>query len=605
MEDEAAKRKALIEENLVNLGIDLEGIKKFAVGEGKSFDSLSEEESKELIAKFKNKDKQEEPKPEEENIIKKENVKAKILVKENNEIKEITEHKEQNIKKEEPKPEEPKQEEPKQEEPKQEEKKEEEKLQENNIPEKKEEKKENEVQNQPKQEIPNPQPQPKTQEQKTDNIQAQNMPEQKNAINQNPQQPPKKELILHKGLYFLEPYDFKTMPQQNNKLLDFVKNKKPIQILISEPKKESEGGFFSKSVYSYRIKCPELNSDIRRTYADFEWLRNQLNKRYPLRLTPVIPKDNVVKNVGKNLKSENEETFEFRKIRYLKRFVDMVLNKKIFATSPILYQFLVLDDQKFKKYKTLLDKKPYELEVGLGNLITVKGEVKCNLEMNTINDSESIINKAISLSDVYNQLISNFDAVVIDLNNLTQHLKNISILFNRAYRNITTFKYKDVEDMTNSFNELKILFENWSYNVNSQCEFFNSAVKETLNYMSLELNEINHTYKRYKDYKYEYEDFTAMIRKEKEDLMTSTINEELKKEENKGKQPNQIKINQKAFEDLFYNKNLLLIEEKKRLVTTMHYLIKDYNKLIKVHCGKVKDMDNLVKKTVVIDYIKG
>ena len=63
--------------------------------------------------------------------------------------------------------------------------------------------------------------------------------------------------------------------------------------------------------------------------------------------------------------------------------------------------------------------------------------------------------------------------------------------------------------------------------------------------------------------------------------------------------------NKEKFDELFYNKNLLLIEEKKRLCTTMHYLIKDYNKLIAIHCKKIKDINELVKKTVVIDFIKG
>ena len=642
MEEEAEKRKLFIDENIVKAGIDLEEIKKLSENNGKSFDTLNTDELKELIEKFKNKDNK-----DENILIIKEKSKAKILVKENKEKKEKTEEKESEHKKEEikneepkqevpkqevqkqeepkqevPKQEEKKQEEPKQEVPKQEEKKEEPENKENNIQEKKEEKKENEIQNQPKLYEPIPNPQPQVPEKKSDNNQVQAQPQtnanipqntqtQPNAnIPQNPQpQPaPKKELPklnLHKGLYFLEPFNFKTASQQNNKLLDFVKNKKPIQILISEPKKEVEGGFFSKALYSYRVQCPELGSDVRRTYADFEWLRNQLNIRYPLRLTPVVSKENAVKNIGKNLKSENEENYELRKIRYLKRFIDTVLNKKIFASSPILYEFLVLDNKTLEKYKNILNKKQYELEVGLNNLITVKGEVKCALEANTINDSENVIGKAISLFDLYNSIVSHVELAVNDFNNLTIHLKNISILFNKLNKNIIAYKYTNVDDMKNSFNDLKESFEKWSSNINSQAEFFNTIIKENLNYMSLELNEINQTFKGYRDYKSEYEDFTLMVKKEKEDLINKYISGELKKDVNKGKTPNQIKINKEAFDEMFYNKNFLLIEEKKRLCTTMHYLIRDYNKLIKIHCKKIKDINENVKKTVVIDFIKG
>ena len=603
MEVEADNKKIFIEENIIQAGINLEELKKYSEDEGKSFDSLNLEELKELLENFKNKDNQEENK-----IIIKENVKAKIFTKENHE----NEQKENNVQKEENKIEEHKQEEPKREEKKEEPKKEEiieePKKEENIIPKKEEEKKENEIQINQKQDIPNPIPQPQIQEPKSDNNISQNPPQENKNINLNPQAVQQKELpklTLHKGLYFLEPFNFKTASQQKNKLLDLVQAKKPIQITISEPKKEAEGGFFSKALFSYRINCPELGSDVRRTYADFEWLRNQLNIRYPLRLTPVVAKENTVKYIGKNLKSENEENFENRKIRYLQRFIQSVLNKKILASSPILYEFLVLDDKKFAKYKSILDKKAYELEVGLSNLITVKGEVKCNLDENTINNSESVINKAISMTDLYNKIVANIDLVVNDFNNLTQHLKEISILFNRLNKNLIEYKYTNVDDMKNSFNDLKELFLKWSNNTNSQCEFFNSIIKENLNYMSLELNEVNQTFKRYRDYKYEYEDFTSMIRKEKDDLINAKINEEMKKEENAGKAPNQIKINKKAFDELFYNKNLLLIEEKKRVCTMMHYLVKDYNKLIKIHCGKIKDLNDAVKKTVVIDFIKG
>ena len=79
----------------------------------------------------------------------------------------------------------------------------------------------------------------------------------------------------------------------------------------------------------------------------------------------------------------------------------------------------------------------------------------------------------------------------------------------------------------------------------------------------------------------------------------------MKKEENKGKKIKDIKFDEKKFDDFFYNKNLLLIEEKKRLCTTIHYLLKDYDKLIKIHCKKMKDINEVIKKAVVIDFNKG
>jgi len=583
---EKEKKKEFINENIIKAGIALEEIKKYAEGNGKPFDSLNIEEIKDLIEKFKNKDKKEDTNNEELKIIKKENIKAKILVKENNVVKDVTGAKEPEIKngKGEEKKDEPKQEIPPKEEKEQ---------SKNQVPpqQKQEEKKENNVQ------MPNKEP-------NLNNNQAVNQPQPqpKNNLGQNPQQVQK--IVLQKAIYSLESFNFKTSPQQNNKLLEFAQNKKNFQIAVTESKKESEGGFFSKAIFSYRVECPELGSDVRRTYADFEWLRNQLNKRYPLRLTPVIPKENSVKQVGKNLRNENEESFELRKIRYLNRFLESILKKKILATSPILYEFLVLDNENFIKYKNFLDKKQYELDIGLNNLITIKGEVKCALENNTINDSEIIINKSMSLADLYNRITANIEQITNDLNGLSQHFKEISVLFSFLYNNLTAYKYTNVDDMKSSFNDLKILFEKWSENTNSQIEFFNNIIKENLNYMSLELTEVGQIFKRYRDYRFEYEDYTNIVREEKEDLINSRIQEEMKKEESKGKVTNQIKINKKRFDELFKNKNILLDEEKKRLCTMMHYLIKDYNKLIAIHSNKIKAINELTKKNIVIDFIK-
>ena len=585
MEQEEEKRMEFINENIIEAGVDLEEITKFAESQGKSFDSLKIDEIKNLLDKFNNKEEK-----KEEGLIVKGSVKAKIIVKEDeHQNKEETNNDNKNEKSEDIKDDNNKEiiknqnDNPK-----------------DNNEIKKEEIKKDEIKKEEakKEEEKKPEKENNQQQiQKEIKTQPQN------------QTPPPKELpksFIHKGLYYPESYDFKTVIQQKNKLLELSESKKPIQILISEPKKESEGGFFfSKAVYSYRVQCPELGSDVRRTYSDFEWLQNQLSIRYPLRLAPVFVKENMVKQLGKNLKNESDENYELRKIRYLNKFINSVLDKKIFRTSPVLYEFLILDEKKLIKYKNILDKKPYELEVGLNNLITVKGEVKCSLEQKNINDSEILIHKAFSLSELYNRIITNLEYAINDFHDLSMHLKNISLLFNYVNLNLTNYKYSKVDDMKNSINNLKALFEKWSKNMSEQSDFFSTSIKENLNYMSLELIGIDTIYKKYKDYRNEYEDFTTMIKKEKNELIDTLKNEEMKKDINKGKDPKSIKFNKKAFDEIFYNKNLLLIEEKKRLSTTMHLMNKDYNKLMKIHMKKIKEMDEDANRTIKIDFIKG
>ena len=86
-------------------------------------------------------------------------------------------------------------------------------------------------------------------------------------------------------------YTIKTVPQQDNELLKLENDKKKIKIIVSEPKKEKSSGIFSKkSIYSYKVECPEIKTEVRRTYADFEWLKNQLGLYYSLRITPPLIK---------------------------------------------------------------------------------------------------------------------------------------------------------------------------------------------------------------------------------------------------------------------------------------------------------------------------
>ena len=236
------------------------------------------------------------------------------------------------------------------------------------------------------------------------------------------------------GLYTPEVYNFKTGSQPKNKLLELSQNNNLISVTVSDPKKEVAG--FLKAIYSYRIQCPQLNSDNRRTYEDFEWFRNQLIIRYPLRLIPPVMKQTILKQLGNIFKIESEEIIEQRKVRYLNKFINAILQKQILRTSPIFYEFLVLDENLFKKYQNKLDLKKYQLEIPLNNLITTKGKIKCSLTNNSIEEANKLINKYTTLSDLYNKIDSMMNNINNDLNNLSLHMKEMSTYFDMLNDNL-------------------------------------------------------------------------------------------------------------------------------------------------------------------------
>ena len=108
MEEDQEKRMEFINTNIMEAGIDLEEITKFAEDQGKTFDSLNVDELKTLVEQFNNKDKQsqekkEEPKIEETKVIeeKKEEPKKEEINQEpkKEEKKEVEEKKEEQKKK--------------------------------------------------------------------------------------------------------------------------------------------------------------------------------------------------------------------------------------------------------------------------------------------------------------------------------------------------------------------------------------------------------------------------------------------------------------------------------------------------------------------------
>lgn len=73
--------------------------------------------------------------------------------------------------------------------------------------------------------------------------------------------------------------------------------------------------------------------------------------RYPLRLIPPVMKESVMKTIGNIIKQESEEISEQRKVRYLNKFMNAIIQKKVLRTSPILFEFLSLDSKNFKPYQ--------------------------------------------------------------------------------------------------------------------------------------------------------------------------------------------------------------------------------------------------------------
>lgn len=401
-------------------------------------------------------------------------------------------------------------------------------------------------------------------------------------------------------LYSPQSYDIKTQINQKNKLVELEEKKEFIKVIISEPKLEKSGGFFSKAIYSYKIFTSHLDKEVRRTYNDFEWFREQIFNRYPLRVVPPIIKENNFNQMDIVEKTDTEEKIENKKVKYLSMFMNKLLQKKLFRTSPILLEFLRLEDKDFKKYRDILTKNKYELSITLDNLKTCKGKVHCELKKEDIKKADIFNKKYIKLAEIYQKLEKCIANIASDFQLLETHMKDISNQFISLSTEYS--ENQNAEKMKEIFSQLNKLFSQWSVSYGNQYKFFKDDFKSLYKYINLETQELSHIYKNYILNKNEYEDFTIRINKRKEDLFEQKDYSKWSLAPGTESQLPMFQNNKKiAFEKMLYKETYLLTQEKKRIACTVYLLFKQYDKMLKHQSNDLLEyFKNLKNKNDVV-----
>ena len=397
-------------------------------------------------------------------------------------------------------------------------------------------------------------------------------------------------------LYSPMVYNIKTVAQQDNELLKLENEKKRITIIISDPKKEKSVGMFSKkSVYSYKVECPEIKTEVRRTYADFEWLKNQLGLYYALRIVPPLIKESMLSQFEIFSKKDSEEVVEQAKIKHLNYFMSALLKRKIFRTSAILYEFLELNNKDLKVYKDQLNKYKYNLTYTLENLKTVKNTMKFELKPSEINTANLLGKKCNTISDIYSKIEKNVINVSNDFQNLEMHMKEIGELFNKL---VTQLKNdENAKKMEDVYTKLNKIFTSWSVSCEKQSSFFKNNFKSFFNYMNLEIQEMNVISQQFVAYKKEYEDFSAKLNKKKEDLFVQKDQSKWSVEPGTEDQiPKYVNNKKLAFEKMLYQETTFQSDEKKLVACTVYFMMKQFNKLMKCQSENVHNYFSKMKQ---------
>ena len=285
-------------------------------------------------------------------------------------------------------------------------------------------------------------------------------------------------------------------------------------------------------------------------------------------------------------KKDPEEIIENAKVKYLNYFMTSLIKKKIFRTSAILYEFLELNESDFKKYKDLLGKYKYDLNVTLDNLKTVKGNVKFELKKDDIKKGNAFGKKINEICNIYQYLEKKILNLSSDFLNLETHMKQIGAAFEKL---ATALNFNEnAKKMENIYQKLNKIFTSWSNSYAKQYTFFKSDFKDFFNYINLEVQEMNTLNQSFVAYKKEYEDISFKLNKRKEDLYAQKDYSKWSVEPGTEDQIQKYANNKKlAFEKMLYQETELQNNEKKLVACTLYLMDKQFNKLMKCQSDDV------------------
>ena len=257
---------------------------------------------------------------------------------------------------------------------------------------------------------------------------------------------------------------------------------KDIKIEIKDPKKVDTGFFSGKSV-NYTIITLPFNYKVDRRYTDFKWLREMLLNLFN---NILIPK---MSYKGKVTKDKHEDNFINKRMRFLEKFINYIIKDETIKTSQILYDFLTIRD-----YEDFTKKKKEYEKIKVFNFIDIKERKSVdgilNIKINKEKEIylENIKDNTIYNVDLFKKLNYNFKSLNEELSSVIKRLEIIHDLFKKIHD--ISIKYLNLKIITESHNQMNIMFKNFADNLNKMKNFINTEIKQHFkfignNYISL------------------------------------------------------------------------------------------------------------------------
>jgi len=372
---------------------------------------------------------------------------------------------------------------------------------------------------------------------------------------------------------------------QCKKLEPSVLSEKKIEVIIRNPK-AIRSSMFKSNYILYEVYTKETNWLATRRFSDFEWLRSALVKFYPRFFCPPLP--------NKKLWSRRFEVdFVEKRMKFLNKFINNVLLNETFKACDIVIDFLSISDHnqfeaKVYEYNSITPSGFIE------DTRTLTGTVKTLEDQGNEHFYENILNYFKIQNSLYNRLNYNLKNFYYNLEAAAKNLEEVEKDF-ETFFNLNQ-KVMMKEEITKTFEELKLFFKNWRKILINQNNYFKIYIKDFFKYHSKESLAFEELLISRQDLKYEYETNLQKLLNKKEKLWAT--NDITKWEIDDYQMNNQYnQMNQMIlFRDKMYafskmcTKETFIVENYHKQLNYANYMNNEELKtLINLNCNKYLD----------------
>jgi hypothetical protein len=280
---------------------------------------------------------------------------------------------------------------------------------------------------------------------------------------------------------------------------------KDLPIKIGMPEKVGKSIIKKKAMTYFTTIAVPLGKVVKRSFDDFEWLRQKLNKMFDSNFIPSLPKMNPI--IGIN----NDEQIS----RSIEKFMHYLSLDPIIKNSQILYDFLSIENyDEFTKKK-----KEYEVITPCNDIQDFKsitGEIDINFDDQKEKRLITIKDFCNNNSKLLEKLNSNLNSFFQEMNSVIKRTNEIANIWGNLFK--TSEKYQDDNISKDIYYQMNNFFFSLANNFKKQNDFINVDIKESFIFMQHNYVSINELIKRIESKKKVYAKEEKVLISLKEDL---------------------------------------------------------------------------------------